>query len=276
MSDKYTFNRMVLDFIKHLTQEYKEQGKNFVLAKGDKLVDVTDAFHSGSLTPLLLWEMDNRRFEMFEGYRRTGPIDWFRHNSAINFIPDGSMFLGVRTTNFLEENLPMSKQDFLLHLADAMESLYNSTPSGSVYLDERKEDKLQRHLSEEEQKEQDKIAAVRVLNKMVDKFHAWRALYETFAIAVIADPNIVHENKLEFADHITYQLVKERLDRLKGINMPSELFGRGFEPYPKQLENFIKEKVAEKQMANTQANTQVNAQEIKQTQTIKSNLGRGF
>lgn len=244
---KYTFNRMVGDFIKSLVDQYQQEGKKFVLAKGSQLVDVSESLHSGGLMPLLMWELDNRRFEMFEGYRRIGPVDWFKHNSRVNFISDGSMFLGVRVANIVEDNLPMSKQDFLLHIADAMDSLYKSSPSGSVYLDENKENKLTHHLTEKEQKEKEAFDNMRVLNPIVNKFHSWRALFESFAITALSDPNIATEYKFE--DDVTYQLVKDRLVKLNGIDIPRDLFGKGFEPYHKQLEAFIKNKELQEQQA---------------------------
>ena len=187
-----------------------------------------------------MWEVDNRLFEMNEGYRRIGPVDWFKHNSRVNLISDASMILGVRVSNFVEKNLPISKQDFLLHISDAMDYLYQSSPSGSVYLDEKKENKFIKHLSEKEQKEIEKFDSMRVLNPMIDKFHAWRALYENFAIAVLSDPNIAKERR--FSDDLTYQLIRDRLVKLNGVDMPSEMFGDSFQPYYKQLEAFIKNK----------------------------------
>lgn len=246
---KYTFNRMVGDFIKNLVEEYQQEGKKFVLAKGNRLVDVSESLHSGGLTPLLIWELDNRRFEMFEGYRRIGPIDWFKHNCRVNLISDGSMYLGVRVANIVEENLAMSKQDFLLHIADAMDSLYKSSPSGSVYLDENKENKFTHHLTEKQQKEQEAFDNMRVLDPMVKRFQNWRALFESFAITALSDPNIAREYKFE--DDLTYQLVKDRLVKLNGVDMPSNLFGRGFEPYHKQLDNFIKNKELQNKDLNT-------------------------
>lgn len=228
---------MVDDFIKYLTDEYQKEGKQFVMVKDGKIENVTDAFHSGSLKPLLFWHLDNRRFEMFQGYKRTGPIDWFAHNSRISFTLDSSLLLGARTLNIEEKNLPMSKQDLLLHISDAMKSLYESAPAGNVYLDKNKEDKFTQHLTESQQEFYEKISNQRVLNPIIEQFQQWRALYESFGIAILSDPNIQQEYK--FDSDITYQLVREKLARMNGISMPSELFGQGFEPYNQKLKLYI-------------------------------------
>lgn len=265
MSNTYNFNQMVSDFIKNLVEEYQSQGKQFVIAKGNKLEDVTEAFHSGSLRPLLMWQLDNRRFEMFEGYRRTGPVDWFRHNSRVSLTADSSMLLGSRVLDIEPANLSMSKQDFLLHIADAMHSLYESSPAGNVYLDENKEIKFTQHLNEKEQEYQEKIANMRVLNPVINQYHQWRALYESFSIAVIQDPNIIQEHSFDYG--ITYQLVRERLEQLNGVVLPSELYGKNFEPYHQQLAEFMREK------AVVQANTNTQTQENTMKSTPKLNNG---
>lgn len=239
---KKTFNQVVGDFVQFLTKKMEAEGKVFYIHKGNKLENVTQNFHSGSLMPLLIYEMNNRRFEMFEGYSRTGPVDWFRHNTNANFIMDSSTLLGVRVMNIEEKNLAISKQDFLLHLADAMKSLYNSSPNGFVYMNDNKGVQFERHLEENEQIYHEQMNKVRVLNPIINQFHQWRALYESFAIAVLTDPNRIKDvAPQKFQDDITYSIVRERLNQLDGVVLPRELFGTNEQPYYKQIQSFMAE-----------------------------------
>lgn len=135
------FRQFYDQFLREVTDDFIRNNKTFVYKNANnEYIDVTNAFHSGGLRPLLFSVIDERRHQMMTGYPPCTPEDWVKYRAGFEFHPltkPESTILRCNAELPDVSKLNISIEDLLIHTVDAMNALHNQNsviPKGEIVL----------------------------------------------------------------------------------------------------------------------------------------------
>lgn len=197
MSEKKVknFDELVkLVLLRHFTDELKKDQKRiFWKNKSGRIIDITESLYSGALHPILIWQMNRRLFEMNNGRRPMTLQDLFSHNVNVAIYETPQMLFGCTIGPINEDDISVSKEDFIFLLYDAIQSLYDELPY------------IQDVIPEVEDKG-------KIINPAIDVFVQWRALNIQVRDVLLSSPEVV--NNPSIPSKLPIQIVGDLLEYL--------------------------------------------------------------
>lgn len=209
MKKQRTFHELVMiDVLRLLVDEFKSKGYQ-LFHKNSKgvLIDVTETLFSGGLVPVLVYQMNRRLFQFREGREMTAILDQFTHNLNISIYNSPRSLCNAEIGEVRADMLPVSKEEFIFLLRDAIYSLYYELPLVSDCFGGQGTEKQ------------------RYVTPMIEMFTQWLAINHQLLVCSTTAPESL-EN-LGFDPNVMLNAISKTLEFLNN-KQPHPYFDKGY------------------------------------------------
>lgn len=234
MKREIKFNDVVYKVLREIVNEFQGKGYRFLHRNGNgALNDVTEMCYSGSLTAVLIWQMNRRLFYIREGREPQKFMDMFKHQLNVTLYLNPRYLSGAEVGFIDEHILSVSKHDFLFLLRDAIYSLYNECPKVS--------DAFPDHQSPTD----------KFITPAINTFISWKSIHQQIQSALLYDTSLIKKHDIN--EKVAIQLTAEVLEYLNNKQpnayFPAEYISR---PFEELMQEFLSKEKMEDQLINHQ------------------------